>query len=167
MYNPILDYQRNQYIAQQAMAQNQMQQMHQPTFNPYPQPQQPQYFVRNMGYDEAKAFPADPGVIYLFPDVSNGRIYLKRFNSDNGKSEIYIYTPSQEGEVVVENDPMKLIGKRLDNIDERIGGLYESISKLSNNAKHDEESHRNDATINPSKDAETRPSKIQSNSRDA
>ena len=163
MYNPVLDYQRNQYLAQQAMAQNQMNQMHQPTFNPYPQPQQPQYFVRNMGYDEAKAFPADPGMIYLFPDVSNGKIYLKRLNSDNGKSEIYIYTPSQEGEVVVD-DSNKTIEKRLDSIDEKIGGLYESISRLSSNAKHDEESDRNGSTVNSSKDAEARPSKIQSNS---
>lgn len=162
MYNPVLDYQRNQYLAQQAMAQNQMNQMHQPTFNPYPQPQQPQYFVRNMGYDEAKAFPADPGMIYLFPDVSNGKIYLKRLNSDNGKSEIYIYTPSQEGEVVVD-DSNKTIEKRLDSIDEKIGGLYESISRLSSNAKHDEESNRNGSTVNPSKDAEARPSKVQSN----
>lgn len=167
MYNPMLDYQRNQYLAQQAMAQNQMQQMHQmqqPTFNPYPQPQQPQYFVRNMGYDEAKAFPADPGVIYLFPDVSNGRIYLKRLNSDNGKSEIYIYTPSQEGEVVVEKDTNKSIVQRLDSIDERIGGLYESVSRLSNDAKRNEEPDRYGSTVNSSKNAEAKSSKVQSNS---
>ena len=163
MYNPMLDYQRNQYLAQQAMAQNQMNQMHQPSmFNPYPQPQQPQYFVKSMGFDEAKAFPADPGVIYIFPDFGTGKIYLKQFNSTNGKSEMYVYDkPSIEGEaVVVEDDPIKLINKRLDSIDERMGGLYESVSKLSTVPASDKKSHGSDARTSVEKDASSKSSKV-------
>ena len=89
MYNPMLDYQRNQLLAQQAMLQNQM---NQPTFNPYPQPQQPQFFVKQIGsMDEARAYPVDPNVMYLFPDTGNGNIYFKRLNTENGKSEIIVF----------------------------------------------------------------------------
>lgn len=157
MYNPMLDYQRNQLLAQQAIAQNQMNQQ---SFNPYPQPQQPQYFVRQVGsFDEVKAYPVDPNVIYLFPDTGTGKIYFKRLNTDNGKSELYIYSPSQEGEdvKVVESDSNENILKRLDSIEKSIGGLNESISKFTTIPKYDEESDRNASTTSSSKNAKARP----------
>lgn len=159
MYNPMLDYQRNQLLAQQAMLQNQMNyQSMQPTFNPYPQPQQPQFFVKQIGsMDEAKAYPVDPNVIYLFPDTGNGNIYFKRLNTDNGKSEIITYKPIQEGEVVIENNSNEGIIRRLDSIEKSIGGINESISRFTTNSRCDEKSNGNGATTVSSKDAKTRP----------
>lgn len=158
MYNPMLDYQRNQLLAQQAMVQNQMSQpMMQPTFNPYPQPQQPQFFVKQIGsIDEARAYPVDPNVIYLFPDTGNGNIYFKRLNTDNGKSEIIIYKPTQEGEVVEVNASDNII-KRLDSIEKSIGGLNESVSRLTTVSERNEKSDGNASTTVSSKDAKARP----------
>lgn len=179
-YNPMLDYQRNTLLAQQQMIQNQLNQLNiqngmnqpphqQPTFNPYPQSQQPQYFIKQIGsIDEAKAFPVDPAVIYLFPDTGSGKIYLKKMNTENGKSELYIYTPSLEGEVVVDSkDPNEVIIKRLDDIEKSIGGLYESIS---GNAKHeagDVKSNRSGSATDVVKNAETKSSKVQSDKTDS
>lgn len=126
-YNPMLDYQRNQLMAQQMMIQNQLNQMnrdmqHQAQFNPYPQ-NQPQFFVRQVGsVDEAKGFPVDPNTMYFFLDAGTGKIYMKRLNTDNGKSDFFTY-------VVEENvrekkiDPMEQINHRLSNIEKIIGGL--------------------------------------------
>lgn len=166
-YNPMLDYQRNQLMAYQNMLQQQQMANNQ-SFNPYPQPQQPQYFVKQVGsIDEVKGYPVDPNTIYMFPDTGTGKIYLKKLNMTNGKSELYIYTPSQEGEVVVEKDPNEMIIKRLDEIEKSIGGIYESISS---NAKHPtsrEESNGGYATEDGANDAKTRPAKVQSNKTDA
>lgn len=166
-YNPMMDYQRNSLMAQQNMLQNQLNQQYQqyqrPTFNPYPQPQQPQYFIKQVGsVEEAKGFPIDPNVIYLFPDTGTGRIYLKKLNTENGRSEIYIYNPSQETEdtVVAKDDPMEGIGRRLDAIDERIGGLYESISRLATDRGGHEESDGRNATAVAPKDEKPRPQKV-------
>jgi len=172
-YNPMLDYQRNNLIAQQQMIQQQLNQLNmqngmvqqpyqQPAFNPHPQPQQPQYFVKQMGsIDEAKAFPVEPGIFYLFPDTGTGKIYLKRMNTENGKSEMYIYSPSQEGEVEVEaKDPNEHILRELDEIKKSIGGLYESISGNARHEPSNEKSHGSDATADTSKDAKTKSSKV-------
>lgn len=168
MYNPMLDYQRNNLLAQQQMIQNQLNQMpqSQATFNPYPQPQ---YFIKQVGsMEEVRGFPIDPNVIYLFPDTGTGKIYLKKLNTDNGKSEVYVYTPSQEGgESVVEESSSNDIIKRLDTIDERIGGLYESVSRLSSDARLREESHRDYADEHVEKDAKPKSSKIQSDRANA
>lgn len=178
-YNPMLDYQRNNLMAQQQLIQNQLNQLNmqnsmnqpshqQPSFNPYPQPQQPQYFVKQMGsIDEAKAFPVDPAVIYLFPDTGTGKIYLKKMNTENGKSELYIYTPSLEGEVVVESkDPNETIIKRLDDIEKSIGGLYESISNNAKRETDDVKSNRSNATADAFENAKTKSSKVQSDKTD-
>lgn len=154
MYNPMLDYQRNQLLAQQAMLQNQM---NQPTFNPYPQPQQPQFFVKQIGsMDEARAYPVDPNVMYLFPDTGNGNIYFKRLNTENGKSEIIVYKPTQEGEVVEANASDTIL-KRLDSIEKSIGGLNESVSRLTTVPERNEKSNGDVATAGSTKDAKARP----------
>jgi len=165
-YNPMFDYQRNNLLAQQQMIQNQLNQMNaqHSSFSPYPQPQQGQYFTKQVGsIDEAKAFPIDPNVVYMFPDTGTGKIYLKKLNTDNGKSEFYVYSPSLEGETIVDkNDPNEIIIKRLDDIEKSIGGIYESISKNANVKSNHEESYRNGSETVDSKNAKGKPSEIQS-----
>ena len=136
MYNPMLDYQRNQLLAQQAMIQNQLNQMQsQPHFNPYPQNQQPQFFVRQVGnVEEAKGFPVDPNTMYFFLDTGTGRIYMKKLNPANGKSDFFIYEVKDSEEK--EPDAMGQINERLSNIEKLIGGMYDkSVSGNGNDAK--------------------------------
>lgn len=148
-YNPMLDYQRNQLMAQQAMIQNQLNQLNhtstQMQFNPCPQSNQPQFFVRQVGnIEEARGFPVDPGMMYLFPDTGTGKIYLKRLNTDNGKSDFYVYSLAEEPEASRQIDPIEQINIRLANIEKIIGGKKndESISDDGGNAKPDGSSSR-------------------------
>lgn len=144
-FNPMLDYQRNQLMAQQAMIQNQLNQINhmnpanQPQFNPYPQNNQPQFFVRQIGsVDEARSFPVDPNAMYFFLDTGTGKIYMKRLNTDNGKSEFFTYSLQETSE---ENkiDPMEQINLRLTNIENIIGGIAndKSISGNAGSSKSD------------------------------
>lgn len=142
-FNPMLDYQRNQLMAQQAMIQNQLNQMNhmnpanQPQFNPYPQNNQPQFFVRQIGsVDEARSYPVDPNAMYFFLDTGTGKIYMKRLNTDNGKSEFFTYS-LQENIEEKKIDPMEQINLRLTNIENIIGGIAngESVSSNAGNEK--------------------------------
>lgn len=143
-FNPMMDYQRNQLLAQQAMIQNQLNQMNQFNqqqlqFNPYPQNNQPQFLVRQIGnIDEARSYPVDPNTMYFFLDTGTGKIYMKRLNMDNGKSEFFAYNLEEN---IQENksDPMQEINERLTNIEKIIGGLVndKSISNDEVNAKSD------------------------------
>lgn len=153
-FNPMLDYQRNQLMAQQAMIQNQLNQINhmnpanQPQFNPYPQNNQPQFFIRQVGsVDEAKGFPVDPATMYFFLDTGTGKIYMKRLNTDNGKSEFFTYSLQETSE---ENklDPMEQINTRLTNIETIVGGLYDK--SISSNAGN-EKSHGNSSETNVGK----------------
>ena len=137
-YNPMLDYQRNQLMAQQAMIQNQLNQINhinpanQPQFNPYPQNNQPQFFVRQIGsVDEARSFPVDPSAMYFFLDTGTGKIYMKRLNTDNGKSEFFTYSLQEEVEEK-KIDPMEQINLRLTNIENIIGGIANDKSVSGN-----------------------------------
>lgn len=141
-FNPMFDYQRNQLMAQQAMIQNQLNQMNQmqppqAQFNPYPQNNQPQFFVRQVGsIEEAKGFPVDPNAMYFFLDTGNGKIYMKQLNMNNGKSEFFAYNLEEN---IQENkiDPMQEINSRLTNIEKIIGELVndKSISNDEINAE--------------------------------
>lgn len=143
-FNPMLDYQRNQLMAQQAMIQNQLNQINHinpapQQFNPYPQNNQPQFFVRQVGnVDEARSFPVDPSTIYFFPDTGTGKIYMKRLNTDNGKSEFFTYSLQEEVEEK-KIDPMEQINLRLTNIENIIGGIAndKSISSNAGSSKSD------------------------------
>lgn len=143
-FNPMLDYQRNQLMAQQAMIQNQLNQMNQmqppqAQFSPYPQNNQPQFFVRQVGsVDEAKGFPVDPNTMYFFLDTGNGKIYMKQLNTSNGKSDFYTYTVQEQVTPEKQSDPMAEINNRLTNIEKIIGGLYDkSVSSNASNEKSD------------------------------
>ena len=141
----MLDYQRNQLMAQQAMIQNQLNQMNQmqppqTQFNPYPHNNQPQFFVRQVGsVDEAKGFPVDPNTMYFFLDTGNGKIYMKQLNTSNGKSDFYTYTVQEQVTPEKQSDPMAEINQRLSNIENIIGGLYDkSVSSNESNAESNE-----------------------------
>jgi len=165
-YNPMLDYQRNNLLAQQQMIQNQLNQLNaqRQTFNPYPQNQaNDPFFIRQVGsIEEVKGYPVEPQTIYLFPDTGTGDIYLKRLNTDNGKSEIITYKAQvKESPVEKVNDKSDLDIK-LDSIEKKIGDVYESISSLK---IHAEPSWYN-ATTDASENESTKSTKVQSSDED-
>ena len=168
-FNPMLDYQRNQLMAQQAMIQNQLNQMNQmqppqAQFNPYPQNNQPQFFVRQVGsIEEAKGFPVDPNAMYFFLDTGNGKIYMKQLNMNNGKSDFYTYIVQEQITPEKQSDPMSEINKRLSNIENIIGGLYDkSVSSNECNA----ESNGNDSATDDGKVQKSKSTEVQSDSAD-
>lgn len=161
-FNPMLDYQRNQLMAQQAMIQNQLNQMNQsmqpqPQFTPYPQHNnQPQFFVRQVGsIEEAKGFPVDPNTMYFFLDTGNGKIYMKQLNTNNGKSDFYTYIVQESSASEQQSDPITEINKRLSNIETIIGGLYDkSVSGNESGSKSNgNDSATNDDEISKAKSA--------------
>lgn len=159
-YNPILDYQRNQLLAQQSLIQNQLNQLNpqRQAFNPYPQPNDP-FVIRQVGsIEEVKAYPVEPGMMYLFPDTGSGNIYFKRLNTDNGKSEIIIYKPCPEtsGTTPEHTSKESDITTKLDSIEKKIGDVYESISGIKVYA----ESDRHNAAADVTENAITEPAKV-------
>lgn len=164
-FNPMLDYQRNQLIAQQAMIQNQLNQINHinsapQQFNPYPQNNQPQFFVRQVGnVDEAKSFPVDPNAMYFFLDTGNGKIYMKQLNINNGKSDFFTYSVQEQIEEK-KIDPMEEINNRLSNIENIIGGIVngKSVSSNADNTK----SYGDDSATNVGKIQKSKSSNVQS-----
>lgn len=168
-FNPMLDYQRNQLMAQQAMIQNQLNQMNQsmqpqPQFTPYPQHNnQPQFFVRQVGsVDEAKGFPVDPNTMYFFLDTGNGKIYLKQLNTSNGKSDFYTYIVQEQVTPEKQSDPMAEINQRLSNIENIIGGVINGKSVSSNESNA--ESNGNDSATNYDEISKTKPANVSAGS---
>ena len=165
-YNPMLDYQRNQLLAQQAVIQNQLNQMNRPIqaqFSPYPQPSQPQFFVRQVGsVDEAKAFPVDPNTMYFFLDTGNGKIYMKQLNSTNGKSDLYTYAV-QESVEEKKIDPIEEINNRLINIEKLIGGKYD---KSVSSDERNEKSNGNDSKAGFGKNEKSKPANVSASPTD-
>ena len=93
-YNPMLDYQRNQLLAQQAMIQNQLSQLNQmtPQMNQVNVPANTQYFVKEInGFEEAKRIVPNLGQIYVLINSKDGKIYLKQINPDTGRSDYLFY----------------------------------------------------------------------------
>lgn len=169
-YNPMLDYQRNNLLAQQQMIQNQLNQLNsqrQPSFNPYPQQPDP-FFIRQVGsIEEVKGFPVEPQTMYLFPDTGTGDIYLKRLNTENGKSEIITYKPQQATQEKTTamssgHSDVPEIEKRLNSIEKMLGEVHESISSLKVNA----ESNRSYAATDVKKNASSESTEVQSSHAD-
>ena len=143
MYNPMIDYQRNQLLAQQAMIQQQLNQMNQ-QYAPQVQqnPLQTQYFAKEVnGFDETKRVIPNPSEIYIFIDAAGGKIYLKQMNSENGRAEYLTYNLDVQVNDTPK-DPMEMINERLSRIEEKLGGMNESVS---DGRSADEESGRDDA----------------------
>lgn len=163
-YNPMLDYQRNNLLAQQQFIQNQLNQLNR-SYN-YSQTNNPQFVVKPVGsVEEAKGYPVDLNTMYLFPDSGSGKIYLKRLNTENGKSELFTYT-LEEVKAEQKTDPMSQILSRLDSIDKKIGAHYESISGTSKgNAVHEEPVGSN-ATASTAENAGSKPTEVSASSAD-
>lgn len=125
MYNPMIEYQRNQLMAQQAMIQTQLNQMNM-QYQPPQNPLQTQYFAKEVnGFEETKRIVPNPSEIYIFIDGTSGKIYLKQMNSENGRSEYISYSMDK---VERAKDPIEQINERLIRIEEKIGGRYEPVS---------------------------------------
>lgn len=139
-YNPLLDYQRNQLMAQQAMIQNQLNQMNM-QYQPPQNPLQTQYFAKEVnGFEETKRIVPNPSEIYIFIDGTSGKIYLKQMNSENGRSEYISYSMDK---VERAKDPIEQINERLIRIEEKIGGRYEPVSANADGAESGGRDKRN------------------------
>lgn len=157
-YNPMLDYQRNQLLAQQAAIQNQLAQLGQPSaqYQPNPQPPAPQYFVREVAsFEDVKRVPPDPCATYLFPDTTTGKIYMKRLNSDTGRSEYFVYALENDAESA-NTDPMQQMNARLERIEKILGGMNESVSENRANAEVYAEPDERSTKSNVAKNAKTK-----------
>ena len=132
MYKPMIEYQRNQLMAQQAMIQNQLNQMNM-QYQPPQNPLQTQYFAKEVsGFEETKRIVPNPSEIYIFIDGTSGKIYLKQMNSENGRSEYISYSMDK---VERAKDPIEQINERLIRIEEKIGGRYEPVSANADGAE--------------------------------
>ncbi len=161
-YNPMLDYQRNQLLAQQAAIQNQLAQLGQPPaqYQPNPQPPAPQYFVREVAsFEDVKRVPPDPCATYLFPDTTTGKIYMKRLNSDTGRSEYFVYALENDAESA-NTDPMQQMNARLERIEKILGGMNEPVSENRANAEVYAEPDERNARANASKNAKTKSANV-------
>lgn len=134
MYNPMIDYKRNELMAQQAMIQQQLAQLNQMTpqiqmNQPVNVPANTQYFVKEVaGFDEAKRIVPNLGQVYVLINSKDGKIYLKQLNPDTGKSD-YLFYNVDNAEENIEKDPITLIDERLSNIEKAIGDMRnESVS---------------------------------------
>lgn len=131
MYNPMIDYKRNELMAQQAMIQQQLAQLNQmtPQMNQVSVPANTQYFVKEIAsFEEAKRIVPNLGQIYVLINSKDGKIYLKQINPDTGRSD-YLFYNIDNAEENIEKDPITLIGERLSNIEKSIGELRnESVS---------------------------------------
>ena len=78
--------------------------------------------------DEAKAYIVDPFNSYLFVDINSGKIYMKKMNN-NGMSDFYIFSVEEN----VKQDPFAEINRRLDNIENKLGGI--NVQSISNDAE--------------------------------
>lgn len=79
----------------------------------------PRLVCRQVGsIEEARSAIIDPVSLYLFPDFSNGKIYVKKMG-DNGHSEFYQYAQEAEQRQL---DPMDEIRQHLASIDAKLGG---------------------------------------------
>ena len=78
--------------------------------------------------EEAKAYIVDPFNSYLFVDINSGKIYMKKMNN-NGMSDFYIFSIEEN----VKQDPFAEINRRLDNIENKLGGI--NVQSISNDAE--------------------------------
>ena len=102
-------------------------------FQQFPQPNnfqnQSQFITKQVtNIEEAKAYIVDPFNSYLFVDINSGKIYMKKMNN-NGMSDFYVFSIEEN----VKQDPFAEINRRLDNIENKLGGI--NVQSISNNAE--------------------------------
>lgn len=172
-YNPMIDYQRNRLLAQQATLQQQLANLEQmnPQMSyqmPTPQPPQTQYFTREVdSFEEAKRVVPNPCEVYVFLDGKAGKIYLKQMNTDTGRSDYLIYNLDTSGQNVPK-DPMAIIDERLEKIENFLGGLKnESISGNAENEPGGDKSNGGFAGTNNGEVPEAKSAAVQNDSANA
>ena len=102
------------------------------------QPQTTQFITRQVSnIEEAKACLIDPLSTFLFIDSSCGKIYMKRMNN-NGLSDFYVFSV-EENKQEMKQDPLEAINKRLENIENKLGGI--NVQSVSNDGSKPNESH--------------------------
>ena len=102
------------------------------------QPQTTQFITRQVSnIEEAKACLIDPLSTFLFIDSSCGKIYMKRMNN-NGLSDFYVFSV-EENRQEIKQDPFTEINKRLENIENKLGGI--NVQSVSNDGSKPNESH--------------------------
>ena len=111
-------------------------------FQQFPQPNnfqnQSQFITKQVtNIEEAKAYIVDPFNSYLFVDINSGKIYMKKMNN-NGMSDFYIFSIEEN----VKQDPFAEINRRLDNIENKLGGI--NVQSISNDAESKSVSIRTD-----------------------
>lgn len=99
-------------------------------FQQFPQPNnfqnQSQFITKQVtNIEEAKAYIVDPFNSYLFVDINSGKIYMKKMNN-NGMSDFYVFSIEEN----VKQDPFAEINRRLDNIENKLGGI--NVQSISN-----------------------------------
>ena len=102
-------------------------------FQQFPQPNnfqnQSQFITKQVtNIEEAKAYIVDPFNSYLFVDINSGKIYMKKMNN-NGMSDFYIFSIEEN----VKQDPFAEINRRLDNIENKLGGI--NVQSISNDTE--------------------------------
>lgn len=102
-------------------------------FQQFPQPNnfqnQSQFIAKQVtNIEEAKAYIVDPFNSYLFVDINSGKIYMKKMNN-NGMSDFYVFSIEEN----VKQDPFAEINRRLDNIENKLGGI--NVQSISNDAE--------------------------------
>lgn len=102
-------------------------------FPQFPQPNnfqnQSQFITKQVtNIEEAKAYIVDPFNSYLFVDINSGKIYMKKMNN-NGMSDFYVFSIEEN----VKQDPFAEINRRLDNIENKLGGI--NVQSISNDAE--------------------------------
>ena len=102
-------------------------------FQQFPQPnnfQNQSQFITNQvtNIEEAKAYIVDPFNSYLFVDINSGKIYMKKMNN-NGMSDFYVFSIEEN----VKQDPFAEINRRLDIIENKLGGI--NVQSVSNDAE--------------------------------
>lgn len=103
------------------------------------QPQTTQFITRQVSnIEEAKACLIDPLSTFLFIDSSCGKIYMKRMNN-NGLSDFYVFSV-EENKQEMRQDPLEAINKRLENIENKLGGIS-NVQSVSNDGSKPNESH--------------------------
>ena len=102
-------------------------------FQQFPQPNnfqnQSQFITKQVtNIEEAKAYIVDPFNSYLFVDINSGKIYMKKMNN-NGMSDFYVFSIEEN----VKQDPFAEINRRLDNIENKLGGI--NVQSISNDTE--------------------------------
>lgn len=102
-------------------------------FQQFPQPNnfqnQSQFITKQVtNIEEAKAYIVDPFNSYLFVDINSGKIYMKKMNN-NGMSDFYVFSIEEN----IKQDPFAEINRRLDNIENKLGGI--NVQSISNDAE--------------------------------